>query len=553
MINTIQAYAKKTLAGATILAVAFGSFGVPLLQPVAANAAAPASNWNVTGSYVVDMAYQGSSNPHDMHLVEDNAGNLTGTGGSPAGANTYTWAIDSGTVSGDSVNFSAHYTATADAVTPLTTLVVAGTVAPDGTLSGTWSDNYQGTARSGSLSTTSGHASAYGTIAAQDFGIENQGGVKGYTAGFGLTNATFASSTSVVVQLFSGATLLQTDTLSGPNAASITGAQISAPFDIFGTFNYATDGYWTNVRAAEYGQTMIPTSVTATVTLADGHVVTVTNSNPPTGDRSTIVPVQSPSVTPVTLAATMVTATDATLNGMNGTSDASGHSFWVSLAPFATSSTALPAGVYSTPDLGAIAANAASSALLSSVSGMPAVTASTTYYFAAWSNVGGTWYPGTELSFTTVAANNGGTIGGTVTGGTPPPTPGVLAVTSVTAVKTTAVADGTFASGWIYTFNITVPTNETHLSMKFADWMSAVGSTTLAAANDMRISSVQADNADATVLVSAANAYTVPLLNMTGDLNPALDGNQVQVKVEVAVPSTTVNGSYTTNYGVKTQ
>lgn len=149
-------------------------------------------------------------------------------------------------------------------------------------------------------------------------------------------------------------------------------------------------------------------------------------------------------------------------------------------------------------------------------------------------------------------SNSNGTIGGDVTGGTATSTEGELEVTSVTPVKTTAVADGTFANGWKYTFNITVPSDETHLSMKFANWASTVGSTTLAAANNMRISSAQADNGGATVLVTSADTYTTPTLNMTGDMNPAMDGKQVQVSIEVAVPSSTVNGSYTTSYGVKT-
>lgn len=149
-------------------------------------------------------------------------------------------------------------------------------------------------------------------------------------------------------------------------------------------------------------------------------------------------------------------------------------------------------------------------------------------------------------------SNSNGTIGGDVTGGTATSTEGELEVTSVTPVKTTAVADGTFANGWKYTFNITVPNDETHLSMKFANWASTVGSTTLAAANNMRISSAQADNGGATVLVTAADTYTVPTLNMTGDMNPAMDGKQVQISVEVAVPASTVNGAYTTSYGIKT-
>jgi hypothetical protein len=63
----------------------------------------------------------------------------------------------------------------------------------------------------------------------------------------------------------------------------------------------------------------------------------------------------------------------------------------------------MPAGVYSTPDLGAVSATTSFSASLAST-GIPSVTASTTYYFNTWANVGGTWYPGDVLSFQTAAA-----------------------------------------------------------------------------------------------------------------------------------------------------
>jgi len=64
-----------------------------------------------------------------MSLVQDSSGNLTGNGGSPAGANVYTWAITSGSVSGNAINITANYTATADAVTPQTVLNLTGTIA----------------------------------------------------------------------------------------------------------------------------------------------------------------------------------------------------------------------------------------------------------------------------------------------------------------------------------------------------------------------------------------------------------------------------------------
>ncbi len=141
-----------------------GSLGVGALMlaavvvgPAPTQAAAP--TWDTTGSYVVSFEYLGSYYAHDMSLVQDGAGALTGSGGHPAGGPfVYTWVLTSGSVSDNNVTFTANYTASADAVTPQTTMIVMGTVAPDGSMSGTWTDNYQGQARGGSWETTSGQA-----------------------------------------------------------------------------------------------------------------------------------------------------------------------------------------------------------------------------------------------------------------------------------------------------------------------------------------------------------------------------------------------------------
>jgi hypothetical protein len=64
--------------------------------------------------------------------------------------------------------------------------------------------------------------------------------------------------------------------------------------------------------------------------------------------------------------------------------------------------------------MGAIGANATFSASLSSLTttgiptNLPAIMPNTTYYFAAWSNVGGTWYPGAVLNFKTASTTVGG-------------------------------------------------------------------------------------------------------------------------------------------------
>jgi hypothetical protein len=261
---------------------------------VAFPAAAAAPNWDASGNYVANFNYLGSDYAHDIALTQSGGGSLTGSGGSPAGGNVYTWVLTTGSVSEDSIEFYANYTATADAVTPQTVMHVMGVIAPDGTMSGTWSDNYQNGARSGTWETTSGTADEItiaATLAAEDFGVVNYdtglGMLKGYTAGFGLTDATFEGAQSVVVKLYAGSTLLQTNTATAQVGIDITGTQISSPFDVSGTFAYATDGYWVNVRETQYGQSVAATRVVATVTLEDGTVVTAENTML-TGDPSSI-------------------------------------------------------------------------------------------------------------------------------------------------------------------------------------------------------------------------------------------------------------------------
>jgi VCBS repeat-containing protein len=127
-----------------------------------------------------------------------------------------------------------------------------------------------------------------GTLAAQDFGVWDTGTVKGYTAGFGLTDANFTGA-SVVVKLYAGETLLQTNTAVAGKFDGLT--QLSGPFDVYGTFDYAADGYWTNVKSGA-DKTLLPTKVVATVTLANGKTVTAENTNL-TGDPTSIVPVHS--------------------------------------------------------------------------------------------------------------------------------------------------------------------------------------------------------------------------------------------------------------------
>ncbi|HEX3100125.1 MAG TPA: hypothetical protein VHQ41_04135 [Patescibacteria group bacterium] len=135
------------------MAMSFALFGT-------AQAVSP--TWNTTGSYAVDFTCTtgcGGTYTHDLTLSQDSFGALTGNGGYPAGGpHVYSWVLTSGAVSGYSIDFTANYTASADAVTPQTTMHVNGSIAGNGSMSGTWTDNYQGGSRGGTFVTSSGHA-----------------------------------------------------------------------------------------------------------------------------------------------------------------------------------------------------------------------------------------------------------------------------------------------------------------------------------------------------------------------------------------------------------
>jgi len=471
------------------------------------------------------------------------------------------------------MSFSADYTTSTDAVNPQTTMAASGTIATDGSMSGTWSDNYQGGARSGTWATTSGNAVALGTLSAQDFGVMNQSDVKGYTAGFGLTDADFTGATSIVTQLYASTTLLQTDTATDPSLFSGL-TQFSSPFDVFGTFNYVTDGYWTNVRGTEYGTTLTPTKVVATVTLANGKVVTAENINL-TGDPTTIFPpVVVTTSTPTVTIENYINGNQATASSGQSLAFPMTESYVIGGVAATSTYTLSPTGINSSNAYEAITSplDASSSYATNEVTGgsvVGATCATGTPFALAGYSTGATLVAAASASVSTTvpsfaslsgdefvivhnvscAGNSSSTGGiqGTVVG-----SDGILKVDSITVTRSTSTADGSFADGWQYVFHITAPTDETHLSMSFANWINtANASSVIPVANDMEVSSSQADNAGAEILLTAANSYSAAL-NMVTDLDPAVSGRQVDVTVNVAIPVGSATGAYTTSYGVQT-
>ncbi len=233
---------------------------------------------------------------------------------------------------------------------------------------------------------------------------------------------------------------------------------------------------------------------------------------------------------------------------MNGSSGTSG-----STTPYEASTVAFDSGAdYSTYEIttGSNVAASCSAGKPFALAGYgtgdsweAAQSASTTMTAPAFTNITSDKY----VIVKNVTCSTGGGIGGDVVG-----PDGTLAVTSVDAIDTTATADNTYENGWKYVFHITMPSSEPHLAMKFADWINGSNaSSTIPAGGNMRLSSAQSDNASTTIPITAANTYSTPDFNMTGDLDPVAPGRQVQVTVEVKIPVGTANGSYTTNYGVR--
>jgi hypothetical protein len=153
-------------AGAAIQApphVNVQQFFAPKIARTVKQTGGGAAAWDASGTWVLNHELSGGANYHDTTLVQDSAGNLTGSGGIAI----YLYSITSGTVVGNAIEYFATYYTPALVVGVV--LHVVGTIAPDGTISGTWTDTYGG-GRAGTISTVSGAAVAIPGGA----GFENQ-------------------------------------------------------------------------------------------------------------------------------------------------------------------------------------------------------------------------------------------------------------------------------------------------------------------------------------------------------------------------------------------
>src|SRR3990167_5724813 len=69
---------------------------------------------------------------------------------------------------------------------------------------------------------------------------------------------------------------------------------------------------------------------------------------------------------------------------------------------------------------------------------------------------------------------------------------GTLGITAVSVEKTYAQADNDFAHGWKWVFDVTVPTDEPVLQMKFGNWTKT--NSAISPAGNVRFYSAQSSN-----------------------------------------------------------
>lgn len=130
----------------------------------------------------------------------------------------------------------------------------------------------------------------------------------------------------------------------------------------------------------------------------------------------------------------------------------------------------------------------------------------------------------------------------------------VLGVSGIVTNRSSAIDDNTWANGWKWTFNVTVPLIENILRMKFDNFVS--GLNTIGAAGNVRYYSAQSSNvnsAENAVVISEAGVYPETGMMLVDDLDGDQLGRQIQIVVETKVPEGSAGGSYSAGYGLFTE
>lgn len=120
----------------------------------------------------------------------------------------------------------------------------------------------------------------------------------------------------------------------------------------------------------------------------------------------------------------------------------------------------------------------------------------------------------------------------------------------VDGTQTTGTADNTYVHGWHWTLHFTVPFGETQFTMRWSDFTSGSDSVT---ADNIRFCSPQSDkdcSDDAhyvNLTASSTDSDSITFAD-TADTDTKTAGRQVDVRVEVKIPTTTPAGSYSATF-----
>ena len=116
--------------------------------------------WNVTGVSQFTFRLTNDTTDYTHHVtLTQNGQTVGGSGGYPlTGGDQYHWNITSGSIVGSSLSLTALY----DLGATGTVMHISGTIASNGSISGTWDDNFGGS-RTGTFTAPAGSATPYAT------------------------------------------------------------------------------------------------------------------------------------------------------------------------------------------------------------------------------------------------------------------------------------------------------------------------------------------------------------------------------------------------------
>ncbi|HEX8993947.1 MAG TPA: Ig-like domain-containing protein [Candidatus Paceibacterota bacterium] len=152
-----------------------------------------------------------------------------------------------------------------------------------------------------------------------------------------------------------------------------------------------------------------------------------------------------------------------------------------------------------------------------------------------------------DQTFTTLSASSTASTTASTTATTTP-----LAVTSVSAVQASGVANDSFGNGWHWILHLTIPVAEQALRIRFTDFIASTGSGTIPAKSNIRIHTPQSSNAaSSSAAIMAKGIGFSEWLYLTSDTSTTTPGIQADLNVEVKIPHSALNGSYSTTYTVE--